>query len=243
MNSETKVERTKKELLDELYTQIQFLTDECHQYDSGKINYSKKIALTLRILLNDTRNSTSLFKQLESKFLFNRPDFIDISIINKDFAESDKNNPNRAIESSFVRSSLSQYIGQINYDTPTVLNPIPLTINPNQKYPFRAFKSWWERLPIVLIDQTQKLTRQDAVRLIADQDGGAHIDPMMKNVLALLKREQAKSFKFYAPLPNGEHKLYIAKIDNILPASVRAIATETLYIANNKIIPTCEKYK
>ena len=66
---------------------------------------------------------------------------------------------------------------------------------------------------------------------------------MMKNVLALLKREQAKSFKFYAPLPNGEHKLYIAKIDNILPASVRAIATETLYIANNKIIPICEKYK
>ena len=228
-----RVERTKEELLEDLHTQINFLIDECKEYDFGKLDYHKKIAITLRILLHNTQYSQSLCNQLTSAFVFNMPDFLDISSLHGKFEGEAQNN--------YVRSSVCIYNIQ-HYEASSMwAEPLPIRMNTSSKYRFYAFKSWWN-MPVMLVHK-DVLTRKDVVRLIANQDGGAHIDPSMDMVLAKLKRSTANPLKLSIEMKNGTIKTYWVQLDKMLSAAVRTIAEETLYMLEHYFVPTCEKYK
>ncbi len=228
--SNIKFSRTKDELFSELQAQIQFLQDECKQYDLGNIEYSKKIAVTIRILLHDTRMSVSLLRQIESAFVYNRPDFIDISTTEGDL-------PNKG-HTDFVCSSLCEYDLEHFIDSLPVLIPRAVSINSNNHYHFRSFKTWWERLHVILIDRTNFLSRKDIITLIADTNGGAHVDPNIDERLILLNRNLAKPLKI--GVPTGETvKIYTAQTDQILAANVRSIAEEVLYVFQS-VLTYCE---
>lgn len=228
--SNAKFPRTKDELFTELKTQIQFLQDKCDRYDAGYSEYSKRIALTLRILLYDTKNSKSVLQQTEQMFCFNRPDFIDISTTRG--ALSGEGNTN------FVRSSLCIYKFDHFIDSPPILEPQPVHIDSTKNYPLRAFKTWWEKLHVTLIDTEKFLSRRDVVTLLADTDGGAHIDPKLDERIVLLKRNLSNPLKISVPM-EGEIKVYIAQTDQILAANVRAIAEEVLFVFK-PILDYCE---
>ncbi len=226
--SNIKFPRTKDELFSELQTQIRFLQDECKQYDLGNIEYSKKIAVTIRILLHDTRNSVSLLRQIESAFVYDRPDFIDIST--KDLMNKG--------QTDFVSSSLCEYNLEHFIDSPPVLTPRAIGINSNNHYHFRSFKTWWERLYVIQIDRTNFLSRKDIITLIADTNGGAHVDPNIDERLILLNRNLAKPLRIGIPI--GETvKIYTAQTEQILATNVRSIAEEVLYVFQS-VLAYCE---
>lgn len=233
MKNIERVERTKGELLNELHTQISFLIDECKEYDSGKLDYHKKIALTLRILLHNTQYSQSLCHQLTSAFVFNLPDFLDISELHGKFVGEAQNN--------YVRSSACIYSIQHDEHSSMWAEPLPKRLNQNHKFHFCAFKSWWN-MPVMLVHK-DVLTRKNIVLLIANQDGGAHIDSSMDINLAKLKRGTANALKVSLKMKNGIIKTYCVQLDKMLSAAIRTIAEETLYMLERYIIPTCEKYK
>lgn len=225
-----KIPRTKDELFSELQTQIRFLQNECEQYDSGYLEYSKRIALTLRILLHNTRCSNSLLHQIESTFVYNCPDFIDISTTHGSLSGEGN--------TDFVRSSMCAYELNHDIDSPPVLTPKPIIFRANERYPRRAFKTWWEDLHITLINKNLFLSRKDVVTLVADQDGGAHVDSEVDERLLLLSRNYANPLKIQIPI-EGTMKIYIAQTEQILAANIRSIAEETLYVFDS-ILTYCE---
>ncbi|HIS69988.1 MAG TPA: hypothetical protein IAA58_11575 [Candidatus Gallacutalibacter stercoravium] len=166
--------------------------------------------------------------------MFSRPDFIDLSTVRGDLP-----NPK---QTNFVRASLCQY--QLNHqpDSPGILTAIPLTIQKGARYPLRAFSTWWEKLTVLLVGSQYALSRQDVVTLLADTDGGAHVDPNIQQRLALLKRKEALPLRVFIKMPDGSRKEYVAQVDQIMAATVRTIAEETRFIFETRVMPYCEKY-
>lgn len=62
-----KIAQSKNELKIHLSEQIGFLKTSSHLYDLGFENEAKRLAVTLRVLLSDTKNSTSLLTALDLK--------------------------------------------------------------------------------------------------------------------------------------------------------------------------------
>lgn len=230
--SNSKIQRTNQEIFQSVIEQINFLNNDCNSYDNGDNYYGKRISLALRILLYDSKFSHSLLRQIKDEFVYNYPDFIDISTTKGSLPNPETTN--------FVRTSLCSYLLNHSIESEEILIPEPIRIKNGRKYPFRSFKTWWEKNYVVLIDDKNYLTRKDVVTLLADQDGGAHVDPNFDQRLAAIKRLKANPLKITAPI-NQINKTYTADYQNILEATVRSIADETLYIFNNNIIPYCQK--
>jgi hypothetical protein len=95
------------------------------------------------------------------------------------------------------------------------------------------FGEWWNR-PIFRNDDGQLLTRSDLVRSVADQDGGAHVDPGLNEVYARLSREAGMGWIYEGPA--GAHLVRPPEL-----AAVRQIAHEViktfdpLYIRHPKL--------
>ncbi len=166
---QTRVTRTKEELFCEACVQLKFLKNECANYDAGDLDYAKQIAAKLRVLLYDTKSSQSVLRQLERYFFFQRPDFIDLSTVHGDLPNKGKTN--------FVRASLCQFQLIHQPDSPLILTPKPLSVKENTRYPMRAFKTWWENLDVVLVDNRHFLSRKKVITVVTNTDGGAHVDP------------------------------------------------------------------
>ena len=166
---ENKVQRTKGELFQEAYRQLKFLKQECACYDAGDWDYGRQIAVKLRVLLHDTGMSHSVLRQLTEQFVFNRPDFLDLSTVKGDLPKQG--------QTRFVRCSLCQYMLDNRPDSPAVLTAQPLRPEAGKRYPLRAFPSWWEKLKVIAVDERNFFSRKEIVEVLANTDGGAHVDP------------------------------------------------------------------
>jgi len=62
-----KIRRSIGDLIDRLKEQHDFLKQSCRSYDDGCENEAKRIAVCLRVLLHDTKNSRALLSQLNIK--------------------------------------------------------------------------------------------------------------------------------------------------------------------------------
>ena len=143
-------------------------------------------------------------------------------------------------KTDFVRSPLVQYQMVHQPEVPPVLTVQPLLPEPGKRYVRRAFKSWWDGLDVVLIDREHFLTRKGVVCLLANQEGGAHLQPGMDEKTALLRRKEANPLRITAPLPDGQTRVYATQIDQVLAAVARTIAAETLYTFQREILPRCQ---
>lgn len=148
------INQTREELLHHLEEQLGFLRLSAESFDEGYLGEAKRMALVIRILVHDTGRSTSLLNQLEMK---------DIDFLNT----ASKYNPNNLIAQTLLLSirissdSGSQFIANLDNE---------------EKKEWIKFDDWWET--IVLSDKYgQTLTRKELILSVADQDGGAHIDP------------------------------------------------------------------
>lgn len=168
-------DQTKEDLLAHLKEHIYFIDSSCHAYDKGFSHEAKRIAVSIRILLHDTRNSRSLLSQLNMK---DSMLFYDTAL--------DYNPRNLLPTLGLVMPKLG-----FGPDTDSGFIP-PLDDGPPHRYKNGKilFEPWWNK--IVLTDGAgKKWTRKDLVLIISNKDGGAHVDPKLDKIYANITRHSS----------------------------------------------------
>ena len=159
-----------KQSLDDLYghlnEQIRFLQNSCRSYDEGFHGEAKRLATVIRVLVHDTPRSKSLLGQLKCKNTI----FYDTAY---DY------NPN----------NLLAHMGLVGFrigpNGPEYWAPLD-DGPPGRPKVWVPFDRWWNKT--VFKKDACELTRKDVILSLADQDGGAHVDPRLDDAYAALSR-------------------------------------------------------
>jgi hypothetical protein len=151
----TKRTLTNDELAAHLAEQLQFIEASADAFDKGFEGEAKRLAVTLRVLLHDTKSSRSLLGQLGRKNI----DFLDTAI---------PFNPNNLeTHGGLVFIALgppkTRYVA--------MLDDLPMTQH-------RSFSDWWDA-PVFVDKDRRQLSRKNLVLTAVNQDGGAHVDPAL----------------------------------------------------------------
>lgn len=171
-----KLDRTNEEMLIQLKNCLQDLSLDALAYDNGKFQAIRRASASLRILFYDSGNSHSILNQIYDKNKFH--------LLN-DFV---------------IPPKWHTYFGDVLFvELPgTILNPgdIYTTFLPSydiatKKVPLISFEDWWNGT--IFTTNTQKnsgtsLTRRELILTMANQDGGAHVDPRVEENYMYLAR-------------------------------------------------------
>ena len=161
---------------------IEALELSCEAFDRGHFGEAKRLAATIRVLLHDTHNSKSLLGQLGKKCA----KFYDTSL---------RVEPNSLI-------SHSGLVG-IVIESGTYFAPLD-DLPPTEPPWWIEFDEWWSR--VIFVDKMgRRTTRKDMILAMANQDGGAHVDPQLNEKYASLSRENALGWNYIGP--KGEFEL------------------------------------
>lgn len=246
---DNKALRAASTLQEQLDRQIGYLKRSCEMYDQGIEDEAQRIATTLRVLVHDTNNSTSLLTLLQKKNI----QFCDTGLY-RDRLDAAKE---QAFAKSFPDAAAAGYgiaaqhrgeaglvvAGQNSNGEPAWVAPLDARVLPPapSAHPaligYHAFEPWWTT-PLVESSTGKYFSRKDLVLIMANQDGGAHVDSgldqdydaLTKDVLGVwyadgLSREEALAL-LHAD-PDSREGLKTLK-GNVAAASVRQIAYEVL---------------
>mgnify|MGYP007094902746 CR=1 FL=1 len=171
-----------------------------HAYDNGFEDEAQRIATVLRTLLHDGRNSHALLTQLGMKEKMHLLSSVDTYVPTNEIAYT-------GLIANRIGNSKGEYI-------PTSESQSKLS----NKW-FR-FADWWSEL--VIDDKNNLFTREDIIRKISDSDGGAHVDPTLKEDYAKLTKHNSLGWHYEK---SGEQ---IPFERNPAYSSVRQLATEVV---------------
>ena len=144
-------------------------------YDSGYFGEAKRIATSVRVLLHDTSRSHSLFKQIGIKEKL------------KYYSTPNPYGPSNILsECHLIRACIGQ---DIPYEP--ILDDFP----PIFKWEKINFEHWWTE-QIVKDVKGQTFSRKELVLSMAEQDGGAHVDPSLDKKYADLSRKNGLNWVF-----------------------------------------------
>ncbi len=165
-------QQSKEELNEQLKEQINFIKISAGVYDQGYSKEAKRIALAIRVLVHDTEHSHSLLKQLN---ILNNTQFVDTS---------EKRIKDDKVKTAWHGLTLiyaNKHIPILDWNIESAKK-----IN---------FENWWNG--VVLIDFLgNEFTRKQLILYVADQDGGAHVDPKLDEIYALLSRDNSLGQKY-----------------------------------------------
>ncbi len=174
----SRVPLTIAELEHQLEDQLNLLKIDVDSYDRGAEIAAKNIAGKLRVLLHDTSKSHSLLGRLGKK---DNTLFLDTS-----HAKPERTNPGAVFSyTGLTHFSLgnggARYIPHLDgmSGTPTRLIP---------------FDTWWNAI-IVLDMEGASFSRRDLVLILANQDGGAHVDPNLDEKYYKLTRQNSLNWQ------------------------------------------------
>ncbi len=155
---------TNDELRAHLEEQLGFIEASATSFDGGLEGEAKRLAVTIRVLLHDTKASHSLLGQLNAKNV----DFFDTA-----FEFDPKNiSPHGGLVFIAHGPPRTRYVAMLD-DVP-VKHMTP-------------FDTWWNA-PVFVDKERRELSRKDLVLTAANQDGGAHVDPALDDVYYSLTR-------------------------------------------------------
>ena len=158
----TKYKLNKGELQEHWNDQIRFIQKSIIEFDAGDEKEAKRIATNLRILFHNTRNSKSIFKQLNLQMTF--------------YSCADLYTPSNLL-TSWTLLNIIFISNEIQYQA---------KLSNSSRCFFLRFDDWWNE--IIFDDHYNRFTRRDIVLYIADQDGGAHVDPAINELFAKLSK-------------------------------------------------------
>jgi hypothetical protein len=166
-------QQSEEELKAHLEDQISFLRASADAYDSGFEGEAKRIAVAIRVLMHDTRQSTSLLSQLGLK----SGHFLDTSLP----ISPDNMTPHSGLIVTAMGSGGAKYCAPLDdgIDQPTL----------------RDFDQWWNT-PVFVDSQKRDVSRKELVLAVANQDGGAHVDPALDRKYADLSRGNSLGWNF-----------------------------------------------
>lgn len=162
-----------------LMEQIQFLQSSAKLYDLGHEAEAKRLAVTIRVLLYDTNDSKSLLgqMQLKKKMKF-------VSTAQKYSAT------NLLTQQCLLSMTLSNQ--GIEYN--------PLFENGN-RYRMLSCRDWG--FEVIFCDIHRKLyRRKDLIQLLANMDGGAHVDEEISDDYSGLKSRDLTGWVSIDPTKN-----------------------------------------
>lgn len=145
--------RFKKQLIQ----QIHFLKNSCDLFDRGQLNEAIRIATSIRVIVHDTKNSTSLLSHLNSKR---------INIFTT-YSEPSSEEGYSAIH-MFNMGIISMGNGKYGYGP----NLEEFIEGVSEVLPI---DKWWTQI-VWRLDTKSFLSRRDIILTAANQDGGAHVD-------------------------------------------------------------------
>ena len=193
------MELTPEEFEEHLTEQLQFLKASAESFDNGFEGEIKRLAVSVRILMHDTRQSTSLLAHLGRKDIV----FLDTAT---PFDER-----NQMSHSGLTIMSLGGPKGNIP------LAPLDGSISRS----FACFDDWWNG--IVFVDQSRnQFSRKDIVLSLADKEGGAHVDGALETKWADLRKNNALGW--YSVMADGRE----VPGEDQVPPTMRQIAHEVI---------------
>ena len=195
-----KISQSKEDLENHLKEQISFLQASSTAYDNGFRGEAKRIAVVIRVLVHDTKHSTSLMKLLGIKDI--------------DFFDSSSDYDTQNLLSFLGLVLIKKFPGGAEYVPKCVIPPKPL----NRKYRSIPFEEWWNK--VVIVDKHKKrFTRRDLVLSLSNKEGGAHVDPKLDASYIALTRENSLGWRYFIGNLEGD-------ISPIELASMRQISQE-----------------
>ena len=210
------------ELSKHLQEQLGFLDASCALYDAGSLNEAKRLATSIRVLVHDTTQSASVLTQLGAK---ENLKYLDGS--GPGFDGLDPVGPN-AITSIATLTQLAHFDDHVEYHPAFVLStPASKTVD---------FDPWWKTLVTHDVDG-RRMSRRRLVLVMANQDGGAHVDQNLAADYKEISSDSSMGWK----ANGGSVEFYKdphASVDapSPAPASVRHLAEE-LSITLRQFIP------
>lgn len=160
--------QTTAELQAHFNEQLSFIAASADSYDRGVEQEAKRIAVSVRVLVHDTKSSKSLLAQLGRKTEL----FLDTSI---------EDSPGNLATYSGLVGIVMMQPGPSSYfpllDSFVTPRPLP-------------FDTWWNGV-IFRDDQQRTISRLGLVRALANQDGGAHVDAELGAAYADLSRKNS----------------------------------------------------
>lgn len=151
---------------------IQALKISCESYDKGFTGEAVRLAQTLRVLLHHSKQSKSLLFQLGKEKMY----FYDSSI------PLNPNNLAPHIGIVMMHAEFNNGVGKGTYEAPLDNGP-PIHSSTKKM----QFLSWWNQC-VIIDSKKNKFRRRDLILYVANQDGGAHVDPVLNPSYADLSR-------------------------------------------------------
>lgn len=175
----------------QLKRQLGFLQRSCADFDSGHVEEALRIAVSLRVLFHDTKNSTSLLTHLGIKNTAHV-----LTTFEPGYTE-DKSTGRisvfipMCIDSSGTRTAL--------LDDATRREFIPIS-------------EWWEE---IIIGTNGAPSRKDVILGAADKDGGAHVDSNLdektKSLIEGVGKFQVTHQGVTKSFPLSNHHFYLLR--------------------------------
>lgn len=207
-NGMTRILQSQTELERHFDEQLNFIDSSARAFDKGELSEAKRLACHIRTLVHDTNKSRSLMGQLNLKNIA----FID---------GGDVPNPRNLIATHGL-TGIHHSQGASRW--------VPKFEIPSRPLPkLASFDTWWKR-PVLVDDQRVEFSRKDLVLALANQDGGAHVDPELDLTYARLSRQNSIGWFNLGPDSKGP-------IEGVELASVRQIAWELMLSIKQKRIP------
>ena len=143
-------------------------------FDQGYEDESKRIATSIRVLVHTTKHSHGLLDQLGE--------------LEKPFWSS--------VEPYVPgKPFITGYYSLIWLGLSDKGNRVVAPLDRSQDWRQIEFNDWWNE--VVFVDMAQlQTTRKDLVMSVANQDGGAHVDPKLNDAYRKLSRENSLGIAF-----------------------------------------------
>lgn len=210
------VHLSEQDLHDHLDDNLQFLKKSCESFDLGFQAEAKRLAVVIRVLVHDTRNSTSLLKQLDYKD-------------NMGFYNT---------ASKYDPDNLAEHVGLTYYkfESNGGRHCAPLDMTKEMLSRLNSyvdFNEWWKSI-IIKDGEGVEYTRDDLVKILANKEG-AHVDPKISKDFLELRKDLEGSRLGWVQIQNtetGDLKSGISEIDF---HSLRQIAYELINSIEKKL--------
>jgi len=202
------VAQTDRELLSHLEEQVRFLLRSADAYDAGDEAEAKRLATAIRVLVHDTAASHSLLTQIGIRSL----PFLDTA------------------GPLYPRNLASETRLTIMRIGPEGASWVPKNAMDYESAPIGLpFERWWNA-PVIKGQSGETYSRKDIVLSLADQDGGAHVDPAMNESYHRLSRGNALGWEAFAAGAEVGRPMEGPEL-----ASVRQIAHELLLTIERRV--------
>ena len=154
-----RVRLARPEIEAHLESHLRWLSSSARAYDEGFEDEARRLAVSIRAICHETERSHSLLKQLD---------------LARSMAFTDTANH---IDSANLADTWGLVIMEITAGVGVTFVPPLASLSPSRQHPPASFTAWWNNQVV----KAQHITwsRKTLVLALANQDGGAHVDPSL----------------------------------------------------------------